>query len=104
MPFEIDHIIARKHRGRTAAGNLAVTCIYCNAYKGPNIAGLDPATGKLTRLYHPRRHKWPAHFRWEGGELVGRTAIGRATIEVLQINLPSLVALRETLLEDGRLE
>jgi HNH endonuclease len=28
VPFEIDHIIARKHRGRTVAHNLAVTCYY----------------------------------------------------------------------------
>jgi 5-methylcytosine-specific restriction endonuclease McrA len=30
VPFEIDHIIARKHRGPTTAGNLAVSCYYCN--------------------------------------------------------------------------
>lgn len=102
VPFEIDHIIARKHGGRTIAGNLAVTCVYCNSYKGPNISGIDPVTGKITRLYHPRRHKWSWHFYWEGGVLVGRTAIGRTTIRVLEINLPNLVALRETLMEDGR--
>jgi hypothetical protein len=60
VPFEIDHLIARKHGGKTIAGNLAVSCIYCNAHKGPNISGIDPKTGKLTRLYHPRRHKWSA--------------------------------------------
>jgi len=32
-PFEIDHIIARKHRGRTVAGNLALSCVYCNAHR-----------------------------------------------------------------------
>ena len=79
VPFEIDHIIARKHGGRTVAGNLAESCIYCNAYKGSNLAGLDPATGKLTRLFHPRRHKWPHHYRYQGGTLIGRTAIGRAS-------------------------
>jgi hypothetical protein len=102
VPFEIDHIIARKHRGRTVAGNLAIACIYCNAYKGPNVAGIDPATARLTPLYHPRRHKWSWHFRWDGGVLLGRTAIGRTTIDVLQINLPNLVAIRETLMADGR--
>jgi hypothetical protein len=30
VPFEIDDIIARKHRGRTAASNLAAACIYWN--------------------------------------------------------------------------
>ncbi len=103
VPFESDHIIARHHRGRTAAGNLAVACIYCNLYKGVNISGLDPATGKLTPLFNPRRHKWSYHFRYESGELVGRTAVGRTTVEVLRINLPNLVALREILIEDGLL-
>jgi len=100
VPFEIDHIIARKHGGRTIAGNLAVSCIYCNAYKCPNISGLDPATGKLTPLYHPRRHRWSAHFRYDGATLTGRTAIGRTTIRVLEINLPNLVALREVLMDN----
>ncbi len=101
VPFEIDHIIARKHHGRAVASNLAVACIYCNAYKGPNIAGLDPATGRLTGLFHPRRHKWTHHFRYQGGILIGRTAIGRTTVNVLQINLPNLAALRELLMDDG---
>jgi hypothetical protein len=101
VPFEVDHIIARKHGGPTIAGNLAISCLYCNAYKGPNISGLDPATGKLTRLYHPRRHRWSAHFRYQGGILIGRTAIGRTTIRVLEINLPNSVALRDVLMEDG---
>jgi hypothetical protein len=101
VPFEIDHIIARKHKGRSAASNLAVTCIYCNGYKGACIAGRDKLTRKLTPLFHPRRHKWSYHFRYHGGELIGKTAIGRATVEVLRINLPNLVALREVLIEDG---
>lgn len=32
--FEIDHVIPRKHRGRTIAANLALSCFYCNSYKG----------------------------------------------------------------------
>jgi hypothetical protein len=96
--FEIDHIIARQHRGRTVAGNLALSCVYCNGRKGPNLTGRDPTTGKLTRLYHPRRHKWPYHFRYEGSALIGRTAIGRTTIDVLRMNHPPLVALREILM------
>jgi hypothetical protein len=49
-PFEIDHIIARQHQGLTRAGNLALSCIHCNSHKGPNIAGRDPVTRKLTPL------------------------------------------------------
>lgn len=30
LPFEIDHIIAKKHGGQTVPGNLALACFYCN--------------------------------------------------------------------------
>ena len=101
VPFEIDHVIARKHHGRTVASNLAQACWYCNSFKGSDIAGLDPRTGKLTRLFNPRRHQWAWHFRWEGPELIGRTAIGRTTILVLQINCEEAVTLRESLIVEG---
>jgi HNH endonuclease len=98
VPFELDHIIPRKHRGRTVAGNLALACYYCNVYKGPNLTGIDPTSGKLTRLYHPRQHKWGYHFRFEGSTLAGRTTIGRTTIEVLQMNHPQMVGIRDILM------
>ena len=98
-PFEIEHIIARKHGGRTALPNLALACFYDNSYKGPNIAGLDPVTAALVGLFHPRRHKWSRHFRWDGPFLRGRTAIGRATVAVLEMNHPKRVALRAALMD-----
>src|SRR5262245_7819956 len=87
-PFEIDHVIAKKHRGPTAANNLALSCLPCNLFKGPNVAGVDPQTRKVTPLFNPRRHKWAAHFRWDGPLLVGRKPAGRTTVEVLNINDP----------------
>jgi 5-methylcytosine-specific restriction endonuclease McrA len=54
LTFEVDHIIAIKHGGPTVASNLALSCFYCNSFKGPNVAGFDPKTRKLTRLFHPR--------------------------------------------------
>ena len=102
IPFEIDHIVSRKHHGRTVASNLAVACWYCNSFKGPDISGLDPLTRKLTRLFNPRRHKWSHHFRYEGAILIGRTAIGRTTIRVLQINCDQAVTLRQSVLAEGR--
>jgi hypothetical protein len=101
LPFEIDHIIARQHRGKTVASNLAWTCAYDNSFKGPNIAGLDPKTGRLVPLFHPRRHTWQRHFRWDGPVLVGRSPIGRATIAVLAINHPLRVAQRRELRDAG---
>jgi hypothetical protein len=97
-PFEIDHIIARQHGGPTVLSNLALSCLHDNGHKGPNIAGLDPVTRKLTKLFHPRRHKWDRHFRWQGPYIVGRTAIGRATVVVLDRDA---VRAREELIAEG---
>lgn len=101
LTFEIDHIIAICHGGPTRASNLALTCFYCNRYKGPNIAGIDPVSKKLTALFNPRRQKWQRHFRYNGPVLVGRSAIGRTTIAVLQINDPEAVATRQFLMDAG---
>ena len=99
--FEIDHIVARKHGGPTAAGNLCLSCFYCNSFKGSDLSGLDPRTRKLTPLFHPRRHKWTTHFRWEGPYLIGRTPIGRVTAALFHINDEYRVELRATLSEEG---
>jgi hypothetical protein len=101
--FEIDHIIACQHGGRTVLSNLALSCLHCNSHKGPNIAGLDSqASGnRPVRLFHPRRHKWERHFRWNGPILVGRTAIGRVTISVLEMNAAEAVATRAALIDEG---
>lgn len=99
--FQIEHIIAKQHGGPDTAGNLAWACHHCNLHKGPNLSGIDPETGKMVRLFHPRKHKWDRHFRWDGAILVGRTPIGRATVAVLGINLPNRLALREALIDEG---
>lgn len=101
LPFHCDHIIAEKHGGPTEDSNLAWACFRCNMSKGPNIAGLDPVSGNVTRLYHPRQDAWEEHFEWNGAWLRGKTAIGRATIAVLEINDADVVALRESLLAEG---
>jgi hypothetical protein len=101
LPFQIDHIIAEKHGGRTVAENLALACPHCNRYKGPNIAGINPNTGQTVRLFHPRQDDWKEHFRWEEARLVGRTAIGRATVQVLSMNAEDLLLIRIALRQEG---
>ena len=100
LPFQFDHIIAQKHGGITSLDNLALACCHCNAYKGPNIAGRDPVTGELVRLFHPRNDRWSDHFEWQEARLVGRTAVGRVTIHVLAINEPDFLAVRDALMKE----
>ena len=99
-PFEIDHILSRKHSGASIPSNLALSCFRCNSYKVPTSAASTPSPA-LTPLFNPRRHKWATHFRWEGPYLIGRTAIGRVTVAVLQINDDLRVELRESLIAEG---
>jgi hypothetical protein len=97
IAFEIDHIIAVSHLGPTRPSNFALACFLDNSYKGTNLSGIDSETGIVTRLFHPRRHKWQRHFEWQGPILRGRTAIGRTTVVTLRINLPNRVAHRAAL-------
>ena len=101
--FEIEHVIPKQHGGLTAFSNLAYSCLRCNRHKGPNLAGLERVgtASSLVPLFHPRRHKWDRHFRWNGPLLIGRTPIGRVTIQVLAMNDPLRVALREGLIAEG---
>lgn len=102
LTFEIEHIISRaKHGGKSLLSNLALSCFACNHYKGTDIAGRDVKTGKLVPLFHPRRHRWEYHFRWEGPVLIGRTPIGRVTVALLRMNLPYRVELRQELIDEG---
>ena len=101
LPFEMDHVIPEKHGGLTESANLALACCYCNRFKGPNLSGLDPQTRDIARLFHPRRDSWNDHFRWDGVTLVGMTAVGRATVQVLSVNLPGHLRVRSALRDEG---
>ncbi len=103
IPFHTEHITAKQHGGRDSLGNLAFACQRCNLHKGPNLAGIDPETKQLAKLFNPRRHSWKRHFRWEGPILVGKTAVGRATVAVLAMNELERLELREELLRQGLL-
>jgi len=100
-PFEIDHVMSKKHQGPTVAGNLALSCFRCNSSKGVCISGRELTTRKLTPLFNPRRQKWPTHFRWQGAYLFGRTPVGRVTVALLQINDDYRVELRAGLIDEG---
>lgn len=104
LPFHVDHIIAQQHGGPTDIENLALACSFCNRYKGPNIAAIDPASGELVALFNPRRQAWGEHFAWSGSQLIAHTSIGRATIHLLQIDRPNAVAVRGLLIEEGLFE
>jgi hypothetical protein len=92
--LHVEHILPRKHGGADHLDNLALACIDCNLHKGSNVAGYDPETGQLTELFHPRRQRWSEHFEWRGALILGTTATGRTTVEVLRMNSAEQLQLR----------
>ena len=106
-PFHIEHILAKQHGGLTQLENLALACWQCNLKKGTNLTSIDPETGELTRLFHPRTDKWTDHFgsrmldsRVGRIQIVGLTPIGRATARLLDFNEELRQVLRYEILGD----
>jgi hypothetical protein len=95
---EVDHVVAEKHGGTTTEDNLALACGLCNLFKGSDIGSLDPVTGELVPLFHPRRDRWSDAFQLVDARIVGRTAAARATVRLLQLNRPDRVAERAVLM------
>ena len=77
LRFQIDHVIAQQHGGKTDFQNLCLACPRCNTKKGPNIAGRGEGTDQVVRLFHPR------------------------TDAVLAINERSAIEFRRGLMEEG---
>jgi HNH endonuclease len=99
----VDHVVAEKHGGQTEESNLALSCALCNQHKGSDLTSIDPETGAITPLFHPRRDRWADHFRLVGSQIEPLTPIGRVTVRLLQLNQPARIEERELLLRLGLL-
>jgi len=99
----VEHIVAKQHGGTDEATNLALACHRCNLRKGTNPATIDPATHEIVPLFHPRKKDWTEHFAREGERILGVTAVGRATIQLLEMNDARRLELRAQILNSGEL-
>jgi hypothetical protein len=103
QPFAVDHITAVSQGGITTLENLALACGGCNGHKYDKDAAIDPITGQLASLYHPRQQNWSDHFGWNDQftEVIGFTPTGRASVAALNLNRPGLINMRKLLLLAG---
>jgi hypothetical protein len=99
--FHVEHIIAIKHGGASTLDNLAYACQHCNLHKGPNLSGIDPQSGAVVTLFHPRHDAWAIHFAMQDFHIVGLTPNGRATVRVLGMNESDRVQLRQLTATSG---
>jgi hypothetical protein len=92
--FHIDHIIPVVAGGETTAENLALACVSCSLRKGARQDLEDTETGEFVTFFNPRQQKWLEHFAWNGVEVVGVTATGRAVVRALDLNRSTMLAIR----------
>jgi hypothetical protein len=92
--FHIDHVIPVMASGSTTAGNLALACVSCSLYKGARQDIEDPKTNEMVSIFNPRQQTWKEHFAWMGVEVIGLTAVGRATVNALKLNRDIIKTIR----------
>ena len=97
-PHETDHIVAEKHGGETTMDNLAYCCTLCNRRKGSDLSSVDPQTGEVVLLFHPRKDRWSDHFQFDGPRIEPLTSRGRATARLLRLNAEVRLTERTVLL------
>lgn len=98
---EPDHIVPVQHGGKTDESNLALACMRCNRYKGPNVGSIDPLTDKLVPFFNPRIHEWENHFELEGAMVHPLTPEARVTVKILRLNDEDRLVERLRLLATG---
>jgi hypothetical protein len=99
---QVEHIISRKHGGLSKPENFAYACVFCNRFKGSDIASLSAETNELSRFYNPRTDRWREHFNLIGITILPLTPVAEATVRILQINSEERLLEREILHRRGR--
>lgn len=101
--FSVEHIHPFALGGKTELENLALACMGCNGHKYTKVEAVDPATGNVVSLFHPRKQSWPDHFEWSEDflEIIGITSVGRATVVALKLNRLHVKNLRRALFAVG---
>lgn len=97
-----EHIFPEVLGGALTADNLALACQGCNNKKYNKTQAIDPVSGELALLFHPRQDDWHEHFVWSPDclILIGLTPTGRATVAALALNRPGVINLRSVLIRD----
>lgn len=97
--FSVEHIQPKLKKGADEIENLALACQGCNGFKSDKTTGIDSMNGREVLLYNPRQDVWRKHFSWrkDFSEIIGLTAKGRATVNLLKLNREEVVNLRKLL-------
>ena len=51
----VDHIMPKVRGGATEENNLCLACASCNGSKQDKVEAVDPKSGEMVALFHPRK-------------------------------------------------
>jgi HNH endonuclease len=83
--------------GTDSLKNLCLACFHCNRRKSARQTAFDKETGKTVPIFDPRQAKWTDHFIWsaDGLYIIPLTAIGRVTVDLLDLNRERILNIRQ---------
>jgi hypothetical protein len=84
--FHVEHVTPQSKGGKSTLENLALACPGCNLHKAAKTTAADPLGAEQVALFNPLQQSWSEHFQFRGYEIEGLTAIGRATVALLDFN------------------
>jgi len=93
--FHVEHVIPVSLGGSDALSNLLLAFPACNLNKSPNVDAIDPQSGIRVPLFHPLVDSWNEHFEIQRYHILGRTHVGRATLESLNLNHERRIRVRK---------
>jgi hypothetical protein len=104
VSFTVDHVKPFSLGGGDGLENLALACFHCNRRKTNRVSVVEIETGNEIPLFNPRMDDWSEHFVWsaDGLSIIGRTLMGRATVEALALNRERVFSIRAADKEIGR--
>lgn len=102
--FTIDHITPLAEGGADTPENMALACLHCNRRKSDRRTAVDGETGQTVPLFNPRQDNWADHFIWsaDGLRVIPQTTVGRATVELLELNRERVLYIRAADVSVGR--
>ena len=92
--FHIEHIIPQCQRRAFRIGESALACPGCNLHKAGRITAIDPVTGDPCNYFTPSWNM-AGPLPVNGYQIEGLTAVGRATMEALNLNHSRRQRIRE---------
>ena len=94
--FQFDHYNPVSKGGTNDENNLWLACGNCNNAKSDHTECFDSVPETTVPIFNPRTQNWYEHFEWDetGTIIVGKTPVGRGTVELLKLNDERIVAVR----------